>query len=429
MIPEVDAVIVGGGIVGCAAAYHLARRGLRPLVLEQRTVAAQQSGRSFGFVRQQGRDPLELPLAIESNRLWRSLRDDLGADVGWVQGGILTLAGTEARMAEFETWLRVARDHGLDTRLLRPRDVESVVPGIQGTWTGALYTASDGRADPRKATEALALATTSRGARVTTGCCVQSILPPGGAVTGLMTDRGEIRTGRVLCAAGAWSARLARTVGLVVPLRLVRSTVALTAPVPTLTPTGVWAPGVAFWRHADGRLNLSGGSAVDHDIALDSLRHLRLFLPSYWENRSLFRFHVGRRLAHDLARLWPASDRHRDARIYERDADPPPNLVRIRRGVEELRRVLPQVGEVSIERSWAGYFDITPDALPILGATPAPTGLVVATGFCGRGLALGPLVGRVTAEILTGETPSVDLRAFDPTRFTTARTRKARKPL
>jgi glycine/D-amino acid oxidase-like deaminating enzyme len=426
----VDAVIVGGGIVGCATAYHLARRGLRPLVLEQRTVAAQQSGRSFGFVRQQGRDPVELPLAIESNRLWRNLRDDLGVDAGWVPGGILTLAATESRMAEFEAWLGIARAHGLDTRLLRPRDIEGVVPGIQGTWAGALYTASDGRTDPRKATEALALAATSRGARVTTGCCVRSILTRSGAVTGVMTDRGEIRTSRVLCAAGAWSARLARTVGLTVPLRLVRSTVALTAPVPTLTPTGVWAPGVAFWQHADGRLNLSGGSAADHDLALDSLRHLRLFLPSYWENRSLFRFHVGRRLAHDVGRLWPTtSARRRDARIYERDADPPPNLVRIRRGVEELRRVLPRVGDVSIERSWAGYFDVTPDALPILGATPAPSGLVIATGFCGRGLALGPVVGRVAAELLTGEVPSVELRVFDPTRFMTARTRTAPKPL
>jgi glycine/D-amino acid oxidase-like deaminating enzyme len=429
MIPEVDAVIVGGGIVGCTAAYHLARRGLRPLVLEQRTVAAQQSGRSFGFVRQQGRDPLELPLAIESNRLWRNLRDDLGVDAGWVQGGILTLAATESRMAEFEAWLGIARAHGLDTRLLRLGDVEDIVPGIRGTWAGALYTPSDGRADPRKATEALALAATSRGARVTTGCCVRSILTRGGAVTGVMTDRGEIRTSRVLCAAGAWSARLARTVGLTVPLRLVRSTVALTAPVPTLTPTGVWAPGVAFWQHADGRLNLSGGSAADHDLALDSLRHLQLFLPSYWENRSLFRFHVGRRLAHDLGRLWPASARRRDARIYERDADPPPNLARVRSGVEELRHLLPRVGEVDIERSWAGYFDVTPDALPILGATPAPSGLVVATGFCGRGLALGPVVGRVAAELLTGEVPSVELRVFDPTRFMTARTRKAPKPL
>jgi glycine/D-amino acid oxidase-like deaminating enzyme len=403
--------------------------GSPALVLEQRALAAQQSGRSFGFVRQQGRDPLELPLAIESNRLWRSLQADLGAGVGWVQGGILTLAGTEARMAEFEAWLEVARSHGLDTRLLHPRDVEGMVPGIQGTWTGALYTASDGRADPRKATEALAQAATSRGARVIIGCSVRSILTGRGAVTGLMTDRGEIRTSRVLCAAGAWSARLARTVGLVVPLRLVRSTVALTAPVPTLSPTGVWAPDVAFWQHADGRLNLSGGSAVDHDVALDLLRHPRLFLPSYWKNRSHFRFHVGRRLAQDLARLWPASAQRRDARIYERDADPPPNLVRIRRGVEELRRILPRVGEVPIERSWAGYIDVTPDALPILGATPAPTGLVVATGFCGRGLALGPVVGRLAAEILAGETPSVDLRAFDPTRFMTARTRKAPRPL
>ena len=429
MTHEADAVIVGGGIVGCAAAYHLTRRGLRPLVLEQRALAAQQSGRSFGFVRQQGRDPLELPLAIESNRLWQSLQGDLGADVGWVQGGILTLAATEARMAELEAWLQVARAHGLDTRLLRPGDVGDIVPGVRGTWAGALYTPSDGRADPLKTTEALALAATARGARITTGCSVRSILARAGAVVGVMTDRGEIRTSRVLCAAGAWSARLARAIGLVVPLRLVRSTVALTAPVPSLTRSGVWAPGVAFWQHADGRLNLSGGSAVDHDVALDSLRHLRLFLPSYWKNRALFRFHVGRRLAHDLARLWPASPGRRHARIYERDADPPPNLARIRSGVEELRRVLPRVGEVAIERSWAGYIDVTPDALPVLGAAPAPAGLVIATGFCGRGLALGPLVGRLTAEILAGETPSVDIRAFDPGRFTRARSLVAPEPL
>ena len=252
MVEQADVVIVGGGIVGCAAAYYLTGLGVRPLLLERRAVAAQQSGRSFGFVRQQGRDALELPLAIESNRLWRGLQAELGTDVGWVPGGILTLAATEARMAELEAWLAAAREHGLDTRLLGPRDIEAVVPGVQGSWAGALYTPGDGRADPAKATQALAHAAVARGARLWTGASARSILARGGAVTGVMTDRGEVRTSRVLCAAGVWSAALVRGVGLVVPLRLVRSTVALTAPVPPLTAAGVWAPEVAFWQHRDG---------------------------------------------------------------------------------------------------------------------------------------------------------------------------------
>ena len=149
---EADVVIVGAGIVGCAAAYFLARRGARVVVVERGRTHGEQSRKNWGFVRQQGRDPHEVPLMMESNRIWRGLEAELGADVEWTQGGNLALAADPARLALFEEWLPVARDAGLDTRLVRPRDLPGIVPGLAGQWAGGLHTPSDGHADPAKAT-------------------------------------------------------------------------------------------------------------------------------------------------------------------------------------------------------------------------------------------------------------------------------------
>src|SRR5712664_3132017 len=118
---DADVVVVGAGIVGCATAYFLARRGARVVVVERGPVPGEQSRKNWGFVRQQGRDPFELPLMMESNRIWCGLEKELGADVEWVQGGNLALAANEERMTLLEAWLDVARQFGLDTRLLRAR--------------------------------------------------------------------------------------------------------------------------------------------------------------------------------------------------------------------------------------------------------------------------------------------------------------------
>src|SRR5262245_5610549 len=143
-----DVVVVGGGIVGSATAYYLARRGARVVVLERGEAPGEQSRKNWGFVRQQGRDPSEVPLMMEANRIWRGLEAELGADIEWVQGGNLGLAATAERMALFEEWLGVARQFGLDTRLLRPADLPAVVPGLVPGWAGGLHTPSDGHADP-----------------------------------------------------------------------------------------------------------------------------------------------------------------------------------------------------------------------------------------------------------------------------------------
>ena len=385
---ETDVVVVGAGIVGCATAYYLARRGVRVVIVERAGVAGEQSRKNWGFVRQQGRDALEVPLAMEANRIWRGLERELGSDIEWVPGGNLALAADEARMARFEEWLPVAREFGLETHLLRARDLSAVVPGLGGTWVGGMHTPGDGHADPEKATDAFARAARSHGATIHFDCGVQALTTSAGGVTGVVTERGEIRASSVVCAAGAWSSRLLRTLGLALPQRWVRGTVARTTAAPPVTSCAVWGPGVAFRQRRDGSFNIAAGGALDHDVTLDSLRQVRFFLPNYWKNKALFRFHVGRPLLRSLAAVLPGSTARRRPLVWDRGVDPVPNPVKVRRSLSELQHML-----------------------------PALRGFLLATGFSGHGFAMGPIAGRLVSELIVDGKTSLDISGFRFSRF------------
>ena len=420
-----DVVVVGGGIAGCATAYYLARRGVRVTLLESGEIAGEQSGRNWGFVRQQGRDPLEVPLMMASNRIWRGLERELEADIEWIQGGNLALAATPERAALFEEWLGIARHAGLDTRLLGAREIQALLPGMAETWRAGLYTESDGHAEPAKATHAFAEAAVKHGADLHPRCAVLDVETAGGRVSGVLTEEGPIRAETVVCTAGAWSFRLVRPLGVTLPQRWIRATVARTTPAPPLTRAGVWGPSVSFRQRRDGTLNIAAAGAADHDVTLDSFRHLRLFLPNYWKNRALFRFHVGRPLLRSLVRLVPGSPARSRPTAWDRSPGPVPNAAKVRRSLEEMRRLYPLLRDLAVTRSWAGYIDATPDAIPVIGEA-GPAGLVVATGFSGHGFAMGPIVGRLVAELVTDGEPSLDLRAFRLSRFAEGATGKPR---
>ena len=414
---DADVVVVGAGIVGCATAYFLARRGARVVVVERGPVPGEQSRKNWGFVRQQGRDPLELPLVVEANRLWQGLERELNADIEWTQGGNLALAADEPRLARFEAWLPVAREFGLPTHLLRARDLDSVVPGLAGGWVGGMHTPGDGHADPEKTTDAFARAAVAQGATLHLDCAVQAVTTRAGAVAGVVTERGEIRAPAVVCAAGAWSSRLARTLGFDLPQRWVRGTVARTTPAPAVTACAVWGPGVAFRQRRDGSFNIAAGGALDHDVTLDSVRQLRFFLPNFWKNRTMFRFHVGRPLLASLAAALPGSAARRRPLVWDRGREPQPNPVKVRRSLAELQRVLPALPSLGIARSWAGYIDAAPDLVPVLGEVPGLRGFVLATGFSGHGFAMGPIAGRLVAELIVDGKTSLDITGFRFSRF------------
>ena len=156
----VDVVVIGAGVAGTATAYFLAQRGQKVLLCEKGRVAGEQSSRNWGWIRQQGRDHAELPIMMESNRIWQGLAKETGErDLAFTQGGCLYLASGPAEVKKYEAWYALAKQHQLDTRMLTKAELESRYPGLGGNWAGGMVTPSDGRGEPFVAVPALARAT------------------------------------------------------------------------------------------------------------------------------------------------------------------------------------------------------------------------------------------------------------------------------
>jgi glycine/D-amino acid oxidase-like deaminating enzyme len=421
-----DVVVIGGGIVGCATAYYLAKRGVAVTLVEKGEIAGEQSSRAWGFVRQQGRDAAEMPLALAANRLWQGLEDELDADIEWVLGGNLALAGDEERLGRLRDWLLVAREFGLETQLLTRAEIEDMIPRMRGPYLGGMFTPSDGHAEPRAATAAFAEAAARKGARLLTYHAAEAIETTAGQVSAVVTDRGAIQTPVVVNAAGARAMKVARMVGLPLPQLVVRATVAETTPMARVTDAGVWGPGVSFRQKRDGSFYIAGGAQSDYDITLDSFRYLREFMPNYLKNRRLFRLRVGAELRDELAALVPGSEARAHPFAGTVGVEPRPNAGTARRSLHGLAALIPEAAELRIRRTWAGLIDTTPDALPVLGAAGKPEGFIFATGFSGHGFALGPIAGQLIAELIADGRPSLDLDALSYSRFAEGRVGKPR---
>src|SRR5215470_6587626 len=192
-LPErADVVIVGGGIIGTSTALFLAQKGIRAVLCEKGHIAGEQSSRNWGWCRKMGRDPRELPLIIESLRLWQGMNQMVEAETGFRQAGIMYLAQTQPELAQLEAWLEHARQYQLDTRILSRAEAAGLMPGLTGDWTGGLYTASDGKAEPQRAAPAIAQSARRNGAAIVTQCAVRGIETQGGRIAAGTTERGRI---------------------------------------------------------------------------------------------------------------------------------------------------------------------------------------------------------------------------------------------
>ena len=195
-------VIIGGGIVGLTAALTLAERNIPVVVLEKGRIAGEQSSRNLGWIRKTSRAADDIPLAQAADRLWAGMAARVGCDVGYRQAGIMFIARNDAQMALHESWFKAVAPLALDTRLLSKAEIATRVPGGQGHWTGGIFTASDGRAEPTLAASAIAKAAIARGAIIVEQCAVRTLETSDGKVSGVITERGEIRCDQVLLASG-----------------------------------------------------------------------------------------------------------------------------------------------------------------------------------------------------------------------------------
>lgn len=221
---EAGLVVIGGGVVGVATALFARRRGLSVVLVEKGRIAAEQSSRNWGWIRAQGRDPAELPVMLEARGLWRELAAQAGEDIGLAETGVLYLADSDADMARYADWLRIARARDLDTRLLSSAETAAMLPEAAKRWPGALWTASDMRAEPWLAVPALARLAAREGVVIRENCAARGLDIEAGRVAGVVTEAGRIRARSVVLAGGAWSSLFLRRHRVAIPQLSVRST-------------------------------------------------------------------------------------------------------------------------------------------------------------------------------------------------------------
>lgn len=413
-----DAVIVGAGLMGCATAYYLAKAGLKPLVIDASRVAGQQSMRAWGFVRQQARDPAELPLAQASVALWEGLEVELQAPLQWRQFGCAFLAHNQRDMQIFDDWLPIAKEYGVNTRILSANETRGLLPGIAVPFEGACYTRNDGQAEPRLVTPAFARRATELGADFAEGCALTGIECKAGTINGVQTELGAVRTSVLILTAGSASWRILRQLGVSLPQHVVRGTVARTTAAPPISGISFIGNGIGFRQRCDGSFNLADDAQVDVDLTLGHLRGLQWFLSPLLTHHASFRFNLNGALLDDLVERLPYSEsRELSGFLGQRDPFIKPNRNRVRASLDALHATFPQTRGVRVIEQWAGAIDVLPDGIPVIDAPLSHPGLLVATGFCGHGFALGPAVGKTLAAWVTTGAPGIDLHRLRMSRF------------
>lgn len=367
-----DVIVLGGGLMGTASAFFLARRGLRVTLIERAHIGAGATVASFGNIRRTGRYLPQLPLAHRSREIWGEAEKLLGRDVEFRAAGHIRLVFDEAARNVMRTFIADAKPWGLDLEELDAADLARRFPYFSRQAIGASFSPKDGSANPRLIAPAFAEAARKAGVTLIdhAGDCTVRKIAEGFEVT---TTKGMFAADRLLNCAGAWGAGLAATFNEYVPLVARGPQMGVTEPLPfKISPVvGAWSTdpgGDCYFRQVERGNIVFGGAAERTEV--------------------------------DLA-------------TGHAKADP----ARLPRQLTALVRLLPALADVSVIRTWSGCEGYVEDKLPVMGASATTPGLFHAFGFCGHGFQLGPGVGAVMADLIaTGET-DIPISEFRIDRF------------
>jgi sarcosine oxidase subunit beta len=365
-----DVVVIGAGIVGCSAAYHLAAAGAGRVVLLERedAVGRGSTGACAGGFRHQFTTEVNVRLSQASVPMITGFEAEHGLPVEVARDGYLFIVRDDATWAAFSAAVEDQRRWGARVETIEPSEAAAMIPGLEtGDAVGATFGPDDGIADPGALTQGYATLAGRSGVEIVTGVDAIALGTVSDRITGVDTSLGRIAAPVVVLATGAWTRPLAATAGVDVPIAPVPRTVITTAAFPAVPQRRTLVIDMPstfyFHREADGVLFGMGGADVETtDTTIDEV-------------------YVGERL--------------------------------LPRAVE----VFPPLAEAGIRSRWAGLYEMTPDHHPIIGQAPVP-GLWVAAGFSGHGFQHGPVTGLLLAEmILGGHVTSVDVSGLGLDRF------------
>lgn len=363
-------VVIGGGAVGCSIAYHLARRGVRDVVvLERETVGSGTTSKAAGGIRAQfGTEP-EIRFSLEGQRVLETFKEEFGGEPGFQRIGYLFLISSTEALRGFETRIALQRRLGVDVRVITPKEAQAIVPALNvDDLVAAVWGPQDGVAGPAEVTAGFARRARELGARIVEGVETTGLTLDGGRVRGVTTSDGTIAAPVVVNAAGPAAARVGRLAGLALPVYPRRRHIFYTepfpevpGPVPITTDTGSGF----YFRKEMQQLLLSPGDV--QDIGDDQAA------PVDW------------------------------------------NMME--EAVTKAIHRVPVIERARIAGGWAGLRPLTPDDHAIIGWAPGVEGFFLAVGWGGHGFQHSPATGRLVAEWIIDGRPSMDLSLFDPGRF------------
>ncbi len=362
---QADVIIVGGGIVGCATAYHLTRAGADVLLVERDGIGSGASGRAGGGVRQSARVSEEIPLAKASVALFPGLSDELGIDIEYIQAGNLRLAESADYRRPMQVDVARQQSHGLDVSWLEVADVVEIVPALR--WqniVGASFCAEDGHCNPFRLVTGFFNKAAQGGARVLLNCEVQNIVQTDSGQALVETPSHTARAPVVILAAGFGSQALCYQIGYDLPLANVRYESMITEPLPPLFQQmfGVASSDLFFRQTSNGGVHFGGG--ILEETGQEDIR--------------------------------TTSDN-------------------LQMAVAHISQLVTDLERAKLLRTWGGLDPSTPDGMPIIDYLNES--VLLASGFCGHGLATGPIVGHHLAQwVLEGTRPAA-LAAFNRDRF------------
>lgn len=366
-LKSADFVVIGGGIIGCWTALHLARAGKQVCVVEKAEIAHNGSGRNRGNVRVQLREAVERDLINRSLVLWQDFEESARTTVEYRVTGNLLVSYDETLTADFQIEVDRHRAIGLDAHIVEGAALRELVPHISPDIVAGFLTTQDGHVNGQLATWEAARQAKLAGVRFLRGTAADLIEHDHGKVTAVQTSAGRIATESVLVAAAGDSVRLLEPLGIKTPISLALHQILVTEKLPFVTGPYLRcaSPRISFCQTASGTLLLGLGPASD--IAPDAPQGVE---PSKIEAIS-----------------------------------------------RETIRLVPALKDAHIVRSWSGLFDLTPDGRAMIGPAEHVSGLWIATGFNGHGMAIAPSVTESLAQAILGETPTVSLDPFAPVRF------------
>lgn len=413
-----DVVVIGAGIVGVSAAYHLAKTGHSVALLEKGVVAGEQSSRNWGWCRLFSRDEREIPLMQASLELWGRLPEEIGADMGFRRSGLTYVTKDPQELASWRAWLDMAAPYQVPMRVIDGAEAKRRTPGNEQDWIGGILSPRDGRAEPAMAAPALAKAARAHGATLHQTCAVRGLDTTGGRVSGVFTEKGRIRTQAVVLAAGAWASMFLRRHGLDMPQSSVHSTVFATTPAKQVSPGPLRTPDFILTPLLDGGYLVAARARGRLELTPAGIRYARQFLPSLRQNWNLVELRLGRSFL-EGPDAWHGRWSFDRPTVFERMRvlDPKPKTSIVEPALREIVAAYPELAGIAAARIWAGWIDSTPDAVPVIARLDALPGLVVAAGFSGHGFGIGPGAGRLAADLATGSPPIVDPGPFRLARF------------